>query len=296
MNNNKIIIGISTRALFDLEYENKIYEEKGIEQYIQYQLNHENEILKPGTAFNLVKKFSGLMKREEMQGASQVEFILISRSCPDISIRIFNSIEHYNLPIDRGIFTGGKSTIPYIKELNIDLYLSANRDEIEQVKNHNIAAGLVVNSNSLKQQSNDNNGEVHIAFDCDCVLFGSESEDIYRSHGLKAFEENEMAKRNIPIEGGTFKELLIKLATIQSRFDYDDCPLRIAICTARGAVCSQRVINTFRSWNLRVNEAFFMNGLNKSPTLQAFRADIFFDDSISNIESASQVVPSVQVI
>lgn len=292
MYNNKLLIGISSRALFDLEYENRIYEEEGIEQYIKYQIEHENEILKPGAVFNLVRNFSKLCEREEMKGTA-VEFILISRSCPDISIRIFNSIEYYGLTITRGIFTGGKSTIPYIESMNIDIYLSTNANDIKEMKNSNIAAALVSSSSYENRQID---GEVHIAFDCDCVLFNSESEDIYKSHGLQAFEDNEREKRNIPIQAGIFKNFLMKLANIQSKFDYDNCPLRIAICTARGSVCSQRVINTFRYWNLRVNEAFFMNGMNKASALQAFNADIFFDDSLSNIKSASAVVPSAHVL
>ena len=57
---NKLIISISSRALFDLDASNAIYESQGVEAYAKYQIEHENNILKPGVAFNLVKKLLNL--------------------------------------------------------------------------------------------------------------------------------------------------------------------------------------------------------------------------------------------
>ena len=295
MTNNKLIIGISSRALFNLEKENEIYEQQGIEQYIQYQLNHENEILKPGVAFNLVRKLLSLNERKELEDNNlSIEVILMSRSCPDISIRIFNSIEYYKLPITRGIFTGGKPLAPYVKANGVDLYLSANEEDVRQVLNNNIAAGRVFTNSTNTYDLEDK--EVRIAFDFDCVLANDEAENIYQSYGLQAFSDNEQIKSNIPMGAGPFKEFAVKLGKIQSLFNYDNTLIRIAICTARNYPAHKRTIKTLRSWGIRVNEVYFLGGYSKAKALSAFNADIFFDDSLKNIESTSQVVPSVQVL
>lgn len=288
---NIITIGISSRALFNLEKENMIYEEKGIEAYIAYQIDHEEEVLKAGVGFSLVKNLLSLNSRPEMKD-KHIEVIIMSRSCPDISIRIFNSIKHYGLNISRGIFTGGEPVANYVKSNNIDLYLSSNKEDVSQVLKMGIAAARVHNTNKVYSNKNE---QVRIAFDFDCVLGGEESEYIFQNKSLSAFEENEEKLKEIPVKDGPFKEFVVKLGEVQRLFNYDDSPIRIAICTARNYPAHERVIKTLRNWGIRMNEAYFLGGYLKSEVLEAFNADIFFDDSIKNIENASEVVPSCHV-
>lgn len=287
-----LTIGVSTRSLFNLEKENDIYENEGIEKYINYQIEHEEEILMPGVGFNLVKGLLKLNSRKEMKN-KKIEVMLFSRSCPDISIRIFNSLEHYGIHIERAIFTGGKPLVNYIKTNNIDLYLSCNKEDVKGVLNENMAAAMVYNRQKIYEKNTD---EVRIAFDCDCVIFDSQSENIFKEGGLQAFEDNERKLKDVDMSAGPFKNFFCKLGEIQRLFDYELTPIRIAICTARNCPSHERVIKTFRSWGIRVNEAFFMGSGNKAHSLEGFNADIFFDDGIKHIERASEVVPSGQVL
>ncbi len=287
-----LTVGVSSRALFELEYEHIIYENSGIETYINYQIANEEVILKPGVAFNLVKNLLKLNDKAELKD-KRIEIIIMSRSCPDISIRIFNSIRHYELDITRGIFTGGEPLANYVKTNNIDLYLSTNEEDVRQVIKSGIAAAKIYNTG--KEYCNENK-ELRIAFDFDCVLASVESENIYQENGLLAFEQNEMKLKNVPVSDGPFKSFACKIGEIQKIFNYDKTPIRVAICTARNYPAHERVIKSLRSWGIRVNEAYFLGGYDKSRALEAFNADIFFDDQEKNVTEAAVVVPSCQVL
>lgn len=50
-----VTIAVSSRTLFNMVHERKIYEEEGMEKYVAYQVEHENEPLRPGAAFPFVK-------------------------------------------------------------------------------------------------------------------------------------------------------------------------------------------------------------------------------------------------
>ena len=90
-----LVIGISSRALFNLEIEEAIFQNQGLEAYRQHQLAHENEILKPGAGFALVK---ALLKLNQLTPEKRlVEVVIMSRNSSETSLRIFNSIEHCDL-------------------------------------------------------------------------------------------------------------------------------------------------------------------------------------------------------
>ena len=166
-----LVIGISSRALFNLEEENKIYEEKGLAAYEEYQVAHENVTLQKGSAFQLVKAFLGLNKLQEQR---MVEVIVMSRNSPNTSLRIFNSIEEYDLDITRAALTGGAPIAPYLHAFNTDLFLSAYGPDVQQAIDNNIAAGAIlagVSHGSSKGKVD----QIRIAFDGDAVLFGSDS-------------------------------------------------------------------------------------------------------------------------
>ena len=81
---DKLVLAISSRALFDLSESHQIYESEGVEAYRRYQIEHEDEVLMPGDAFPLVEKLLGLNTRLSEQ---RVEVILVSRNSADTGLR-----------------------------------------------------------------------------------------------------------------------------------------------------------------------------------------------------------------
>lgn len=284
---NKLVIGISSRALFNLEDENRIFEEKGIDAYRRYQKEHEDEILKPGAGFRLCNTFSKM----KIDGEAVAEIIVISRNSADTSLRIFNSIKHYGLNIKRAVLSGGMPIGSYLKAFETDLFLSANGDDVQMAVDLGIAAGRVFPSDY------DSGREfgVRIAFDGDAVIFSDEAEKIFKEKGLEAFSEHEKENANKPLPEGPFAPFLKMISRIQKKFPPEEVPIRTALVTSRCAPAHERVIRTFDAWDVRVDEAFFLGGIDKTSVLEAFDADIFFDDQKVHLEPACHVVPSAQV-
>lgn len=284
-----LVIGISSRSLFNLEKENQIFYERGLEDYIRYQVEHEDEILEPGTAFPLVK---GLLALNELKQKRLVEVIVMSKNSPDTGLRIFNSIEHYGLDITRAALTGGEGLAPYLEAFDIDLFLSKSETDVQAAIDAGRAAAMLYDPPPGQAATID---KVRIAFDADAVLFSEESEAIYRQKGLEAFYENERSMVNRPLQEGPFAKLLKTLSLIQQGFEPAQAPVRIAIVTARNSPAHGRVIKTLRSWGVRVDAAFFLGGIPKDKVLKAYGAQIFFDDQEVHLGLASAVVPAGRV-
>lgn len=284
---NPLIVAISSRALFDLDESNEIYENDGLGAYAKYQIAHENEILKPGVAYPLVKKFLHLNRKEKL-----VEIILLSRNTADTGLRIFNSIQHYKLDITRAAFTGGEGPYRYISAFGSHLFLSANHEDVKNALEANCAAATILPSSQSELEKYD---ELRIAFDGDSVLFSDDAEKIYQEHGLKEFAKSEKQEAHTPLPGGPFKGFLAALHEIQNRFPFKECPIHTALVTARSAPAHERVVRTLRAWNIRIDEALFLGGLSKGEFLKAFGADIFFDDQHGHCESARQHVTTGHV-
>ncbi|MBR6743608.1 MAG: 5'-nucleotidase [Clostridia bacterium] len=288
---DKLVIGVSSRALFDLETENRIFEEQGLEAYSAYQIEREKEILKPGTAFPLVKALQNL----NADGNDLTEIIIMSKNSADTSLRIFNSIEHYGLNVSRAALVGGAPISPYLNAFRTDLFLSANERDVQEAIDANIAAGIICSQTPLPIRADDDVRQIRIAFDGDAVIFSDEAERIYREKGLRAFEEHEQENAKNPLPEGPFAKLLKTMSIIQQRFPKDTAPIRTALVTARNAPAHERVILTLRAWNVRIDEVFFLGGITKTEVLKAFGAHIFFDDQSVHIDSASGSVPSARV-
>lgn len=285
-----LVIGISSRALFDLEEENKIYEEQGVEAFSQYQREHENDILPKGPAFQLVKAFLRLNQPEQKR---LVEVIVMSRNSPDSILRVFNSIEEYELDITRAALVGGAEITPYLKAFKTDLFLSAYEHDVKQAVDNGIAAGRIVTGTAHSSKKIE---QIRIAFDGDAVLFSAEAERIYQQDGMQAFMQHEQAHAEEPLPMGPFAKFLTTLSKLQSSFtDREKTPIRTALVTSRNAPAHERPIRTLRSWNVRVDEAFFLGGVSKTEILSAFGAHIFFDDQDIHTTPASEVVASAQV-
>ncbi len=283
---NQLIVAISSRALFNLDESNLVFDEQGVEAYSKYQIKHESEILEPGVAFLLVKKFLNLN-----QDGAHVEVILLSRNSADTSLRIFNSIKHYDLNITRAVFTGGESPYPYIKAFGSHLFLSANKNDVRKALAANCAAATILPGGCHLSYGE----QLRIAFDGDSVIFSDEAEKIYQAAGLEAFTKSEIQSAKTPLSGGPFKGFLSELNRLQKHFHIDKCPIRTALVTARCAPAHERVIRTLRAWNIRIDEAIFLGGLSKGEFLQAFGADIFFDDHTVHCQSANKHVTTGHV-
>lgn len=290
---NRLVIGVSSRALFDLSYENEIYENKGVEEYCRYQVEHENEPLKPGPGFGLIKSLLNINKINGQEG--RVEVIIMSRNSADTSLRVFNSIKHYGLDIARAVLSSGSSLAPYLNAFKTDLFLSAYEDDVLSAVSSGIAAGIICSDGIHTYDTENKNGQIRIAFDGDAVLFSAESEIVYQENGLEAFEENERENAKNPLKAGPFAKLLKTISDLQKEFEPAKAPIRTALVTARSAPAHERVIRTLRAWNVRIDEAFFLGGIPKKDILEAFGAQIFFDDQAVHTVAASEVVPSARV-
>ena len=288
---NKLVVGISSRALFDLEFENKIYEEQGLQAYLEYQREHEQDILKPGTAFPLIRALHKLND----SGEQLVEIIIMSKNSADTSLRIFNSIEHYGLDISRAALVGGNKIAPYLSAFHTGLFLSANEEDVQEAINAGVAAGLICAHDGLQIQADEVVDQIRIAFDGDAVIFSDESEKVFKTQGLAAFEEHERMNAKKPLPEGPFAKLLTTISRVQKKFPTDNMPIRTALVTARNAPAHERVIRTLMAWGVRIDEAFFLGGIQKSDFLKAFGAHIFFDDQAVHTEPASRLVPAARV-
>lgn len=291
---NKLVVAISSRALFELESENKIFEEDGLDAYYKYQLENETTPLEKGTAYRLVENLLKINKHFSPE-EKQVEVIILSKNNAATSLRITNAITSYNLPIERSGWTSGVDLSKYLKAFKVDLFLSASENDVMNAIESGVAAAKILPSS--KDVNNAKNEQVRIAFDGDAVLFSEESELIYKQHGIEAFVEHEKANKDNPMTYGPFAKLLLTLSAIQDKFkDGKVSPIRTALVTARCAPTHERVIKTLNIWGVRIDEAFFLGGSEKYEVLEAFGADIFFDDQDIHLKLSSSVVPSAKVI
>lgn len=289
MEKSKLVIGISSRALFDLDDSHKIFEKEGVDAYKAHQILNEDKILNPGNAFGLVKKILDINNLYESN--DRVEVILLSRNSADTGLRVFNSIEAHNLDITRAVFCGGESPHKYVKDFNIDLFLSSSDEDVRMAIESNVASATIISGNSnFKQDSH----LLKIAFDGDAVIFSDESEKVFHEKGMSAFIKNEIKGHN-SLEPGPMKPFLMELNKLQGEFSLEDCPIRTALVTARSAPTHKRVIKTLREWGVRIDESLFLGGMSKEDFLRSFQADIFFDDQLKNIVDASGKITSAHV-
>jgi 5'-nucleotidase len=286
-----LVVAITTRALFHLEDSHALFEREGIAAFADHQRRHEDDVLAPGIAFPLVRKLLAL-NAGAAAGAPRVEVILLSRNSADTGLRVFNSIQHHGLDIRRATFTSGAPVWPYIKPFGAQLFLSANPESVRAALEAGVAAATILPA----QAGEPRHPQLRIAFDGDAVIFGDESERVSREQGVEAFGAHERARAREPLSGGPFRGFLSALHDLQAAYPPgDDAPIRTALVTARSAPAHERVIRTLREWEVRLDEALFLGGREKGPFLEAFGADIFFDDSPHNIDSARRHVAAGHV-
>lgn len=300
MPDSQLILAISSRALFDLSASNQVYESEGLESYRRYQIAHEDEVLAPGEGFSFIKK---LLNINNLLHKPRVEVVLLSRNSADTGLRIFNSIAAHELNITRAAFCGGGSPYQYIQAFACDLFLSTHAEDVANALEHGVAAARLLPRQTTiageplvaAKSGTADQEELRLAFDGDSVLFSDEAERIYQTQGLDAFASTEAASASRPLGGGPFQGFLHALHMLQQEFPEDSCPIRTALVTARSAPAHERVIRTLRAWDIRLDESLFLGGLDKTAFLQAFGADVFFDDQTQNCERAADVVTAGHV-
>lgn len=290
-----LVIGVSSRALFNLEEEERIFQEKNVRGFRKYQLANEDKLLEKGTAFPLVESLLKLNQHVDKESPI-VEVVIMSKNSPETGVRVLKSIDHYKLTITRWAFSAGEPLAPFIKAFNVDLFLSKDEADVQKIiDSANCATALVYDPPENYKPETD---RVKFAFDADAVVFSEESERIYKEHGMDAFHKHEKENEDVPLNDGPFAALLRKLSDIQDYLPVEKelSPLRIAIVTARNAPSHMRVIKTLRKWNVYVDEAYFMGGWPKAPVLEAIGTHIFFDDQESHLADSKLKVPCGKVL
>jgi 5'-nucleotidase len=284
-----LVVAISSRALFDFEEENRFFEQSDDRAYMKLQLERLEQPAKPGVAFSLVKKLLAFNQGE----APQVEVVILSRNDPVSGMRVFRSAQHYGLPIQRGSFTRGQPPWRYLRPVNANLFLSAHLSDVRAALDAGVPAAQVYPHSAHASAAHPN--EVRIAFDGDAVLFSDEAEQVFAAQGLSAFQAHERDKASLPLSAGPFKPLLAALHRLQ-RAGTPSMRIRTALVTARSAPAHERAIRTLMDWDIEVDEAMFLGGLDKGAFLREFEPDFFFDDQTGHIESAAQHVPAGHVV
>ncbi|WP_293660242.1 5'-nucleotidase [Rhodoferax sp. OV413] len=284
----KLVVAISSRALFNFEEENQVFEQNDDHAYMQLQRARLDVPAKPGVAFSLVKKLLAFNETP----SQRVEVVILSRNDPVSGLRVMRSAAHYALPIIRCSFTRGESPWRYLKPLRANLFLSTHLTDVRDALAAGVPAAQVYPHSAHASESHP--GEVRIAFDGDAVLFSDEAEQVFQQSGLSAFQQHEIDKVAQPLPDGPFKPLLVALHRMQQAA-IPHMRIRTALVTARSAPAHERAIRTLMDWNIEVDEAMFLGGLDKGEFLREFEPDFFFDDQTGHIESAARHVPSGHV-
>jgi 5'-nucleotidase len=296
---NTLVVAISSRALFDFELENQVFESTNDKAYMRLQLDKLEQPAKPGVAFSLVKKLLAFNHAKDGTAHAHplVEVVILSRNDPVSGMRVFRSAQHYGLDIKRGSFTKGAAPWRYLKPLRAHLFLSANLDDVRAALAAGVPAAQVYPQSAHASSAHPN--EVRIAFDGDAVLFSDEAEQVFQTSGLDAFQQHESDKAAEPLPAGPFKPLLDALQYLQTIGNSGDpnypMRLRTALVTARSAPAHERAIRTLMSWDIDVDEALFLGGLPKGEFLREFEPDFFFDDQTRHVTAAALHVPSGHV-
>jgi 5'-nucleotidase len=283
----QLVVAISSRALFDFEEENQVFEASDDRAYMQLQLQRLDQPARPGVAFSLVHKLLAFNL-----DAPRVEVVILSRNDPVSGMRVFRSAQHYQLPVQRGVFTRGQPPWRYLRPLNANLFLSANEADVRSALATGVPAARVYPHSA--RASDAHPGEVRIAFDGDAVLFSDEAERVYQLQGLDAFHTHEFERSATPLAPGPFKPLLEALHRLQ-RTPPRDMRIRTALVTARSAPAHERAIRTLMDWRIEIDEAMFLGGLSKGEFLREFEPDFFFDDQTGHVDGAALHVPSGHV-
>lgn len=288
----KFVVAISSRALFALEEADAVFRTESLAAYREYQREHEDEPLAPGTGFDLIKALLKLNDRVAPDRA--VEVVVMSRNDADSGLRILNSAEAHGLDITRGVFRNGREPWPFLKHFRTALFLSKEPADVMEALRAGVAAAVTLDPPGTRDE--DDGGEVRIALDGDAVIFSDESERVYQKEKLEGFMRYEAENADVPLRPGPLKPLLDALSQLQQRFPEDDSPIRTMLVTARSVPAHKRVIRTLRTWGVRIDESFFLGGVEKAGIIAELKPHIYFDDQMLHLERTRESTPAGHVL
>jgi 5'-nucleotidase len=289
-----LVVALSSRALFDFEEENQVFEAGDDHAYMQLQLARLDHPARPGVAFALARKLLAFNAGASAGAAPRVEVVILSRNDPVSGLRVFRACKHDGLAVERGVFTRGAPPWRYLQPLGAQLFLSANAADVRAALAAGVPAARVVPQPPLAQAAHPQ--ELRIAFDGDAVLFSDEAEQVYQREGLAAFQQHEQAQAATPLRPGPFKPLLQALQQLHQAGNASGMRVRTALVTARSAPAHERAIRTLMDWQIEVDEAMFLGGLPKGSFLRAFEPDFFFDDHPRHVAAAAGHAPAGHVL
>lgn len=294
----KLVVGLSTNALFDLREEDRIFREEGVEAYKKFQVENRDKVVEKGLAFSFARRLLNINKIFPKE--KPVEVVLLSKNSPETGLRVFNSIKEYGLDISRAAFTSGRSPFEYIPAYNIALFLSTDKEDVRLAIQKNYPAGIILNT-EIHDDESDN--ELRIAFDFDGVLADDEAEKVYQKHeDIEEFHNNEKTLSNDPLNPGLMLDFFRKLSFFQKLEEKEYVKdksykkiIRTSIITARNAPAHERAIKTLESWNVNVDEMFFLGGIDKRRILEVFKPHLFIDDQMSHLDQSINNIPLVHI-
>ena len=293
----KLVVAVSSSALFDLTESDRVFRERGARAYRQFQEKHLDRILDKGVAFPFIRRFLNINRQFPQE--QPVEVVLLSRNSPTTGRRVFRSIRHYEMDISRAAFVTGKSPYPYIPAFNASLFLSANNLDVQRAIRAGYPAGTVLPSTVFDDLQD---SELRIAFDFDGVIVDDESEAVYTNSDLPNFHKYELEKSNVPHNPGLLAELFTKLSFLQKlegkaeeENPHYNRTLKTAIVTARNAPAHERFVTTLETWGVSADQTFFLGGMSKDRILKVLKPHIFFDDQKDHLKSSAGDIPMVHI-
>src|SRR5437588_6778717 len=231
----KLVVAISSRALFDFEEENRVFERDGEGAYIALQYARLDVPAREGGAFPLVKKLLAFNTPK----AQRVEVVILSKNDPVSGLRVFRSAAKAGLHLERGVFTRGRNPYQYLDALKANLFLSANEADVMSALEAKCPAARVYPESA--QAASRHADELRIAFDGDAVLFSDEAERVYQRDGLDAFAKHEAMNATQRLPRGPVQPLLEALHRLQTEKD-SSVRIRTALVTARSAPAHERAV------------------------------------------------------
>ncbi|XP_078256251.1 cytosolic 5'-nucleotidase 1A-like [Rhinoraja longicauda] len=289
-----ITIAVSSRTLFNMAEERAIYETDGLESYVKFQQEHENEPLKKGLAFALMKALETVNSRlhELYPGTDEMfDVVLMTNNHAQVGVRLINSINHYGLSIERFCLTGGTSPISYLKAYHTNLYLSSDPVKVAKALSEGIAAATLCHLDKDAQLSEQ---QLRVAFDGDSFVSQEPNEKSSKNYMLadslcdyepKPTPQMQQTGRGGATEPG--KGLLVgfleAIGKIQKKFyaknQRMDCPIRVYLIIKKGgSAVGLKALKTIRSWGLDVDEAFILSGLSATVLLNKICPHIYLDE------------------
>ena len=262
-----LVVGISSNALFDLDAEEEIARTRSADEYRRHQAQRDADTLEPGRAMPIAQALQRLGERS----GRRCELVVFSGANADSSPRIFASMHEQAVHATRAAFTGGEPVAPYLRAFHVDLYLSAQEEDVRAAIAAGTPAAMVTTRPEHAKQAID---QIRIVFDGDAAVFGHEDdEDEVRPEGA----EKSLAK------------LMKAIAELQAG-DAEKRAVRTALLTRRASPAQERALKSMREWNVRLDEAFFVGDLPREQLLEAFRAHLLFEDGASHFRVPEEIV------